>query len=80
MKENPIIDTMATIASPPIAYELSSRFAEFGPIVVDTEFIKRALFRHPDTGGDPAFHLHLRAAVHNESVRVGSPSSINWDE
>jgi GrpB-like predicted nucleotidyltransferase (UPF0157 family) len=59
LKAKPIIDMMAPIASLPIAYQLSSRLAEVGYIVVDAGFIKRAFFRRPDMGVDPAFHLHL---------------------
>ncbi|PSS64499.1 GrpB family protein [Ensifer sp. NM-2] len=59
LKAKPIIDMMAPIASLPIDCHLSGRLAEVGYIAVDAGFFKRAFFRRPASGVDPAFHLHL---------------------
>ncbi|OIS93666.1 GrpB family protein [Brucella cytisi] len=62
LKAKPIIDMMAPIASLPIDHLLSHRLTEAGYIAVDAGFFKRAFFRRPSNGVDPAFHLHLVVA------------------
>lgn len=62
LQAKPIIDMMAPIDSLPIDSQVYGRLADAGYIAVDAGFFKRAFFRRPANGVNPAFHLHLVVA------------------